>query len=111
MWLGSHCCGCGVARSCSSNSTPILGTSISLRCGPKKTKNKGLGKGGQTEWVFDVQAGVTWILGAIFLFVCLFMATSATYEVRTLGVKPELQLLATAIATATATATSDLNLI
>ena len=28
------------AGSCSSNSTPSLGTSICCRCGPKKTKNK-----------------------------------------------------------------------
>ena len=33
-------CGCGVARSCSSNSTPSLGTSICCECGPKKTKTK-----------------------------------------------------------------------
>ena len=43
MWLGSH--GCGVGRSCSSNSTPSLGNSICHRYRPKKrelkiTKNK-----------------------------------------------------------------------
>ena len=33
-----RCCGCGVARSCSSDSTPGLGTSICHRCGPKSNK-------------------------------------------------------------------------
>ena len=31
-------CGCGVAGSCSSDSTPCLGTSMGRGCGPKKTK-------------------------------------------------------------------------
>ena len=34
-----HCCGCGVAGGCSSESTPSLGTSICCGCGPKKTKH------------------------------------------------------------------------
>ena len=33
-----HCCGCGVAGSCSSDWTPILGISICHRYGPKKKK-------------------------------------------------------------------------
>ena len=32
-----------VAGTCSSNSTPILGTSICCKCGPKKQKKKGGG--------------------------------------------------------------------
>ena len=34
-----HCCGCGVG-SCSSDSTPSLGTSICLECSPKKQLKK-----------------------------------------------------------------------
>ena len=42
MWLRSHhCCGCGVAGSCSSDdSTPSLVTYLCHRCGPKKAKQK-----------------------------------------------------------------------
>ena len=42
LWCNSDmaripcCCGCGVASSYSSDSTPSLGTSICHRCGPKK---------------------------------------------------------------------------
>ena len=35
-----HCCGCRVGHSCSSNSTPGLGTSICHKYGPKKQKGK-----------------------------------------------------------------------
>ena len=35
-----HCCGCGIVPSCSSNSTPSLGTSICHRCGLKMKKKK-----------------------------------------------------------------------
>ena len=57
MWLGS-CVAVAVAQgsSCSSDSTPSLGTSICCRCGPKKTKEKkkeqrkeGGRKGGKKE--------------------------------------------------------------
>ena len=34
------CSGCGADLSCSSNSTPSLGTSVCRRCGLKKTKQK-----------------------------------------------------------------------
>ena len=41
MWLGSVMAVAGVeAGSCSSDSTPRLGTSICLGCGPKKKKKK-----------------------------------------------------------------------
>ena len=41
MWLRSHIAVAVVqAGSYSSNWTPSLGTSICLRCGPKKTKEK-----------------------------------------------------------------------
>ena len=33
-----HCCCCGIAGSCNSDSAPCLGTSICRRCGPKKKK-------------------------------------------------------------------------
>ena len=33
-----YCCGCGAGQSCSSSSTPNLGTSICHRYSPKKTK-------------------------------------------------------------------------
>ena len=48
-WLGCGCrCSCGShvavpaeeAGSCSSDSTPGLGTSICRRCGPKRTTNR-----------------------------------------------------------------------
>ena len=35
-----HCCGCGVGRTCSSESTPSLGTSLCCGCGPKKEKKR-----------------------------------------------------------------------
>ena len=45
MWLGSHVAVAVVeASSYRSHSTPSLGSSICLRCGPKKTTNK------QTKW-------------------------------------------------------------
>ena len=38
--IGCRCCGCGIGLNCSSESTPILGTSIGHRCGPKNGKKK-----------------------------------------------------------------------
>ena len=64
-----HCCGCGVDYSCSSDSTPSLGTSICHRCGPKKKKKKRI-------TLHTLRSnGIIGFIGfmGFCLFVCLFL--------------------------------------